>query len=124
MVGAVVTTTVAGCGQAKHAPVRDPAEAVRVLQRQGYTYPTLPGASPGTRVARFGGAGFNIRNGQPIAYLYKDNLHVMIVRGDSHTERVPGTLWYRSGDTILIGWLSKGNGPSGRAQFNALVEAL
>jgi len=48
----------------------------------------------------------------------------MVARGDSHTPQVPETLWHRSGDTILIGWLSKGNGQSGRAQFNALVEAL
>jgi hypothetical protein len=67
------------------------------------------------------GARFIIRNGQPIAYLHKGSLYVMVVHGSSHTERVPGTLWYRSGDTILIGWLSA---PSGRSQFNALVEAL
>lgn len=124
LVIAVVTLAVTECGHAEHTPVRDPTEAVRVLQREGYTVPTLPGASPGTRVERFGAVRFNIRNGEPIAYLHKGSLYVLVVRGDSHTERVPGTLWYRSGNTILIGWLSKGNVPSEHAQFNALVGAL
>jgi hypothetical protein len=123
MVVTVVTMTASGCGQAKHAPPQDPAEAVRVLQRQGYTVPTLPplprGSDVRSRVALE--YRFDTRYGQPIAHLHKGSLYVMVVRGDSHTPRVPYALWHRSGDTILIGWPS---GPSGRAQFNALVEAL
>jgi hypothetical protein len=46
---------------------------------------------------------------------------VMVARGDSHTPQVPDAFWHRFGNTILIGWPSQ---PSGRAQFNALVEAL
>jgi hypothetical protein len=61
------------------------------------------------------------RYGQSIAYLHKGDLYVEVARGNSHTPRVPGALWYRSGNTILTGWSS---GPSGSAQFNALVEAL
>jgi hypothetical protein len=64
---------------------------------------------------------FDTRYGQPIAHFHKGALDVMVVRGDSHTPRVPYGLWHRSGDTILIGWPSA---PRGRAQFNELVEAL
>jgi hypothetical protein len=121
VVVAVVIATVSGCGEARHAPLRDPTEAVRMLERKGFTVPTLPPAPPGGAVLGKIKMIFEIGHGEPIAYLHKGGLYVMVVRGSSHTERVPDALWHRSGDTILIGWPSE---PSGRGQFNALVEAL
>jgi hypothetical protein len=120
---AVVIVAASGCGQAQRAPLRDPAEAVRVLQRQGYTVPTLPPLPPGSDVRGRVSLEyrFDPRYGQPVAHLHKGALDVQVVRGDSHTLRVPYALWYRSGNTILIGWPSQ---PTGRAQFNALVGAL
>jgi hypothetical protein len=120
MVVAMVTVTASGCGQTKRAPLRDPTEAVRLLQRQGYTAPTLPPAPPGSVLGRLTFRP-DPRYGQPVAYLHKGGLYVEVARGNSHTPRVPGALWYRSGNTILTGWASE---PSGRAQFNTLVEML
>jgi hypothetical protein len=64
---------------------------------------------------------FDTRYGQPVGEYEKDGLHVTVVHGNNHTPRVPGTYWYRSGDTIVLAWPQRAHQ---RAQFQALVEAL
>jgi hypothetical protein len=75
LVVVVVTAIASGCGQAQRAPLRDPTEAVHVLQRQGYTFQTLPGAPPGAGSGKIESR-FDTRYGQPVAYLHKDGLYV------------------------------------------------
>jgi hypothetical protein len=117
----MMSLTVCACGQThKPRPLRTPSEAVRILKREGYVVPTLAPAPPGETLGRIE-VKFDTRYGQPVAYLYKEDLYVTVARGDSHTPRVPDALWHRFGSTILIG---SSSGPSGRAQFQALVEAL
>jgi len=108
---------ICACSQAKSRPLSGPVEAVRILKREGYAPPTLPPAPARSTWT----ASFETRYGQPVAYLHKNDLYVMVARGDSHTPRVPGALWHRIGDTILIGYSL---GPSGRRQFQAVVQAL
>jgi len=115
-----VAVLLGACGQAhKSTALRNPAEAVRLLQRQGYRpVPSLPPPGPG--VIGFSST-FDPRYGQPVAYYDKGGLYVLVARGSAQTPRVPDAYWYRSGDTILIGWASR---PGQRGWFHLLVEAL
>jgi hypothetical protein len=113
-------TIAAGCGQAKpRRAVSNPSEAVAVLKQEGYR--PVPGVPLSPRPGVFINTGFDTKYGQPVAFLEKGDLRVIVVRGNGSTPRPPGALWYRSGDTILIGWSS---GSSGRAQFQSVTGAL
>jgi hypothetical protein len=127
LIAVAVTMIASACGHAaKRTALRGPGEAVRVLQRMGYT--PVPQVAPPpsgsdaeiVSVIKFK---FDTRYGQPVAYYERGGLYVLVARGGAHTLqlRVPGVYWYRSGDTIVVGYPSRG---SQRAQFQALVEAL
>jgi hypothetical protein len=116
----VLTVTASGCGHvSERVPARDPAEAVRVLQRQGYR-PVLGNVSmsPASIVVELR---LNARYGRRIAEYERNGLRVMILQGNRSTPRVPHTDWYRSGNTILVSWPSN---PAQGMQFRALVAAL
>jgi hypothetical protein len=127
LAAALFPMTTSACGQShQRPPLRDPAEAVRVLKRQGYQPARhFPLPRPSAHSDLRGGVvlvfRFDTRYGQPVGEYEKDGLHVTVVRGDSHKRRVPDTYWYRSGDTIVFAWPHEAQQ---RAQFLALVEAL
>jgi hypothetical protein len=116
--GAVAALSAAGCGHTRQV---DPAAAARFIESQGYRAPSVPALPRGMTVLGHMDLQFDTRYGQPVAYLHKGDLYVMVARGDNHTPQVPKALWRRFGRTILIGWPS---GPYGRAQFERLVVAL
>lgn len=117
----IVTATATACGTTHtQRPLHGSSEAVRILKAEGYAVPTLPPAPPGATSVTIA-LRFDSRYGAPVAYLHKGDLYVLVARGDSRTPRVPGALWHRFGETLLIGWPS---GSRGRAQFQEAVEAL
>jgi hypothetical protein len=120
LAGIVLAIGITGCGQTHRiAQPNDPAAVVHLLEHDGYKPPEVPKPPSGSGTAQSLGRSYN-PYGKPVAYLRRDSLDVLVVRGTSSSPKVPA-LWLRSGSAVVFGYPRS---PAGIAQWGELAKTL
>lgn len=110
-----------GCGGDAPGKVNSVAQVTDILYKEGYR----PSTESTTSERPYLSFGFEPRYGKVVAVYKKDELTILVVRGNRSTKRPdnPALYWLRSGNIILIG-LPPPPFTSGKVQFETLVNAL